>query len=269
MEKSFYENLLRNNNDHAKAEMKWDERAKQFNLNQQNERNGFAERVTEILNEKSILGGASILDIGGGSGRYAIPFAAYAESITVTDISSNMLELAEKNAENANLNNLQFIKMEWSDADIKAIGWEKKFDLVFASMCPAVRSAKGFKNMLAASKGHCMINQFIVDKDSVTEYLLDVLKIKKGYNPHNDRDSVQAFFNLLWIEGYEPEINYLRTKGKTEMLLEEAVKVYSKKFENELGDKNINMKSLLEPLLTKGRIRTTKEKTAAMITWKV
>lgn len=270
MEKLIYEKMLHSvQKDDETIEAFWDARAKQFNMMQQNEKSNIVDQVIEVISKKKILLDAKVLDVGGGSGRYAIPFASRTEMVTVTDLSSNMLKLAEKNAEKAGLKNMQFKKMEWSNADIKSLGWEKKYDLVFSSMCPAVHSIEGLDNMCLASKGFCVLNQFITDTDSVSEYLSEALQIPKGNNPHNDRNSVQGFFNLLWMEGYEPEISYLRTKEEAEIGVLEAVSYYAGRYEKALKKHNTDIETLLQPLKRKNKIKMVKEKTLAMILWKV
>lgn len=270
MDKLFYEKMLqKESKDYGKMEARWDAIAKQFDRTQQMEKPGFPEKVMEILAQKEILKGAKVLDVGGGSGRYAIPLARQAESVTVTDISANMLECAEQNGKKAGLDNLFFKKMEWSSLDLEVLGWEKKFDLVFASMCPAVRSIKGLANMSFASKGYCLINQFITDSDSVADDLNEVLKVGKKMNPHNDRDAVQAYFNLLWMDGYEPTIDYMRSQEAIELSLEEAVVYYENRYGAIAKDRRLNLEDLLVPMVNKNKISIIREKTIAMILWKI
>ena len=90
MDKEYYKHLLeKNNSQEIDAENIWDTRAESFNKAQQNDKTGFAKNVTKLLEEKDILKGKDVLDIGGGSGRYALEFSQFAKSITVTDISKN------------------------------------------------------------------------------------------------------------------------------------------------------------------------------------
>lgn len=261
MDRSIFEEMLKSPKDFSEVEVLWDSRAEAFNKRQQSEKTDFVDAVMTLLEQKNILQGADVLDVGGGSGRYSVPFASSAKSVSVTDISNNMLALNKENALKAGLENLEYHKMDWSNADIKSLGWEKTFDLVFSSMCPAVHSISGLKNMSLASRGYCLLNQFIKDTDSVSEYLMKKLNIKKHDNPHNDRDGAQAFFNLLWLEGYEPEIHYIRQNQETEISEKEAVSIYSQRFQE--------ASSLLAPLVNHHKIKVTKEITSALILWKV
>ena len=47
--------------------------------------------------------------------------------------------------------------------------------------------------------------------------------VKREYNPHNDRNAVMASFNLLWMDGYSPEISYL-TREDRDVLSVEGIK---------------------------------------------
>ncbi|WRS28673.1 class I SAM-dependent methyltransferase [Oscillospiraceae bacterium MB08-C2-2] len=270
MEKSFFEEMLsRNYQGTPEVEEKWDARAKHFNLSQQKDRSGLAEKVTNILKEWGILAGAAVLDIGGGSGRYAIPFAEHAEHVTVTDISSNMLELAKNNAQTHGLTNLSYVKTQWESADISALNWNRKFDLSFASMCPAVRSPEGLRKMSEVSKGFCLMNQFITGRDLLSDYLIKELGIKRSHDPHNDRVTVQAVFNLLWLEGYEPEVTYLRQEDKSTYTIGEAIEQYERRYAPEAQSKGFDLKNLIAKYAQGDVVKVSSKSTLAMILWKV
>lgn len=270
MEKEQYVNMLKAEpEDYGMVEAFWDNRAEAFNQNQQNEKTGFVNGILTLLKQKGIFPGTEILDVGGGSGRYAIPFAENTRHVTVTDISSNMLALTEKNALEAGLYNLECQKLEWSGADIRALGWEKKFDLVFASMCPAIRNIRGFENMNLASRGYCLLNQFIKDTDSASLYLDQALAAEKKINPHNDRLSVQAFFNLLWLDGYSPEITYLHLEEEMDLDYADAVKHYGLQYREQLENMGKTVEEFLKPLESENKIKIKRQKTTALILWKV
>lgn len=269
MDKPYYEQMLQSNfKGSPDAEKNWDMRAKHFNMSQHKDRTGFAGKVTSILKDRGVLSGASILDIGGGSGRYAVPLAVSAGHVTMTDISANMLELARENAQQQNLSNLSYVKLDWTDADISALGWEKKFDLVFASMCPAIRSAEGLRKMLASSKGYCLINQFVFSSDSMTDYLMNALGMAHTHDPHNDRATVQAVFNLLWLDGYEPEITYLRHEDKITYTAREAFERYAGRFEQSAKEKGHTLEALIADYAKEDALAVASQSTMAMVLWK-
>ena len=270
MKKELYEKMLKAEpEDYGMVEAFWDNRAEEFNQNQLKEKTGFINGILTLLKEKGIFPGSEILDVGGGSGRYAIPFAENTHHVTVTDISSNMLALTEKNALEAGLHNLKCQKLEWSGADIGALGWEKKFDLVFSSMCPAIRNKRGFENMSLASRNYCLLNQFIKDTDSVSQYLDQALSAERRRSPHNDRQSVQAFFNLLWLDGYNPEITYLHLEEDLELDYADAVKHYGLQYREQLENMGKTVDEFLKPLESENKLKIKRQKTTALILWKV
>lgn len=210
MNRDYYKELLQKNRKPiGDAEKIWDEKAAHFNDPKEKSHDGFTDKVLEILEQRGILQGSSVLDIGGGGGRYAIPFAKRARQVTMTDISGNMIEFAKEKAKAENLNNLSFLKMDWKQSSPEDFGLVGKFDFVFASMCPAVMTYGGLSAMTQSSKKNAMIAQFIVDTDSFTEFVKSYCKLAPKFHPHNDREGFIAITNLLFLDGLNPSIVYL------------------------------------------------------------
>lgn len=270
MDRSFYENILsRNLKKDIDAEKMWDEKAVKFNSPKDKSHSGFSKRVIEILNSKNYLKGFNILDVGGGGGRYAVPFAKIAKSVTMTDISGNMIDFAKEKAECENVKNIDFLKMIWEESNLEKLDMEKKYDLVFASMCPAVRTAEGLKRMNIASRKYCHINQLILDTDTFIEFVKKRFNLEKIYNPHNDRDAVFATFNLLWIDGYNPEINYLWDFEEFELAVEEFYEKYERLLKRVEEETDYKIKELIEEYVNENGFKINKTRTMAMISWEV
>lgn len=269
MDMTHYEQMLKNPSAEGRdAEAKWDARADEFYDSQREKESELTDRVTEFLLTKGLLGGLDVLDVGGGAGRYAVPFAAYAKKVVMTDISGRMLERAKENAERAGRSNLEYVKLDWAAADPAASGWGGRFDLVFASMCPAVGSREGIDKMSFVSGGRCVINRMIESKDTVAEILREELAIRPSYDPHNDRDSVQGIFNILWLQGYEPEIAYLKERVEARLSVEEAASRYARKFGEAAAEKGLSLRDLLSGCAEGGEIVVENRTTLAMIFWK-
>lgn len=266
----YFENLLKQRelieND---ARTKWNLRAKHFSHTQRNTFSEIPKKVTELMLAKGILQGGTVLDIGGGTGRYAIPFSSHAQKVVLTDVAENMLEYAEKNAWEAGVKNMEYRLLDWESADIDSLGLEKSFDLVFASMCPAIRSKKGLEKMIKVSKGWCWINQFIETKDSGDDIIRKALNLEKEKGPHDDRDGVQGFFNLLWLMGYEPEISYIRDKKSMEYSLDDAAERYEGRFGEEAIKAGLNIKDIFSSHSQEGNIEIKRSETLALIYWKI
>ena len=100
--------------------------------------------------------GATILDLGCGTGTYTLPLAQAAERVTGVDSSTTMLERLRKEAKRAGISNVATIQATWQDAEILARHWEQAFDIVWAAMTPAVRDQKTLDRMIHCSRAWCV-----------------------------------------------------------------------------------------------------------------
>ena len=77
----------------------------------------------------AVLGsGKEVLDVGGGSGRFALPLATRAERVTVIDPSADSIDLLKERAADAGITNVTTINEQWEDANVPAA------DLVMCSL---------------------------------------------------------------------------------------------------------------------------------------
>lgn len=79
------------------------------------------ERPDQLLDFvlKRIDGETTVLDIGAGNGRWTIPLAKIAKTITAVEPSNAMLDILHKNIAAAKLNNIQITQSSWEDAIVK------------------------------------------------------------------------------------------------------------------------------------------------------
>src|SRR5690625_48745 len=100
-------------------------------------------------------------------------------------------------------------------------------------MCPAIGSVKALEEMSNIAKRYGVICQFTSSTDNVIEALENHQLISKSKNdPHNNRDHLQSYFNILWELGYDPEISYLHDTFSLNMTFQEALDSYKKRFDN-------------------------------------
>lgn len=256
----------------SQEETAWDARADRFNEYQKSNPSSIELQVVAFLEEFVSLREARVLDIGGGSGRYAIPLARRAKEVVMTDFSSRMLMHAKNNAAEAGVGNIRFEKLDWAEVNVSNLCREGAFDLVFASMCPPLRTEEGLEKMIAASKKYGFINQFIYDKDSVGNFLDQRLGIVREFDPHNDRESLARFFNEIWKRGFDPQIRYAREVFEKRLSFEEALDILEKDYGEMARERGTNPENLLEEYR---RSRGTKDipvegkRISAMILWEV
>lgn len=275
MIRSYFEDYLaKTRRDNSGAEAMWDDRAEMFSKAQLAERSGFPTKVTRFLLEQGALEGAIVLDIGGGSGRYAIPFAEYAARVRLTDFSANMLEQARRNALAAHRENIDYEKLDWMGLKVEGSPYEKAFDLAFAAMCPAVRSPEGIRKMTQVARKACAINQFVRTSDSLTRHLRStVIRTQAdgpSYDPHNDRGAIQAYFNLVVEMGYDPQVVHHRFQETIDYTLEEATTRFAGSFGGarfQVGGAVCDLREAIRSQMDGDRLRIEHDTVLATIYW--
>lgn len=248
-------------------EERWNKRAESFNQSYLKEKSALPKWITDYLIDSKKLSGAQILDVGGGIGRYAFLFAKAVKKVFLTDVALNMLDFAKENQRALGLYNLEYAHMNWKEDSIEDFGFNKVFDLVFASMCPAVRTREGIKKMIKASKKWCSINQFICFEDTFSTYLWDEYGIKRPKDPHQDKEIVIDIVNYLWSKNYTPEIHYFEEITETEITKEEMLELGRHKYNDLLKTHSLSIEEVTEKIAVDGIIKNRIRKKTALITW--
>ncbi|WP_265823550.1 class I SAM-dependent methyltransferase [Geovibrio ferrireducens] len=132
----------------AQQEKFWNNKAKNFPRYEAGEDN-YESRMLNIARSHGVVfKDADILDVGCGSGMYTIRLAKEAKHVTAADISSEMLRILKDDAEAQGINNIVTYLGDW--LEFKS---DRKFDVVFCSMTPAVQSEEGRLKVLEHAKG--------------------------------------------------------------------------------------------------------------------
>lgn len=245
----------------------WDLRAEEFNNNVfRKEGHKKQTNVIDFLISKHMLNkDMEVLDIGCGPGRYSLEFAMKAKSVTGIDISPKMLQFAKENSKNIGANNVNFDQIPWDQVDLHKQKWTKKYDLVFASMCPGINNSETLMKMVEASKGFCFLSSFANRTDKIKDELNRNV-LGKSENSRG-KNKIYYAFNILWQSGFYPEICYQDVNWENVLTLEKAINIYSAQF----GKKNENdtqikkkVESYLAGISKNGVI---KETTSAKIAW--
>jgi SAM-dependent methyltransferase len=195
----------------------WDRRAENWDrkYREEGERQLHEVRVKDMaswLRERGVLGPElDVADIGCGPGRFAAEFARTARSVLGVDISPRMTEFGAEYCREQGLGNVRFQAADFPNADIRALGWEKRFDLVFSSITPAVSGLRGLENFMAMSRAWCFNASFVYN---VNELQGDVMRALFDREPRRYMTShshwFYELFSLLWFRGYYPECSYYK-----------------------------------------------------------
>lgn len=266
----YYEKLINMKSEDRNREAFWDAKAKSFSEKQNMLPDTIPEKITQFLVDNNYLHrGTNILDIGGGSGRYAIPMARTAAQVTITDISAEMLKYAKENVLNSGVNNIDYSKLDIKTANIRKMGWAGKYDLVFANMCPAISTATDLEKMILASSKWCALGRFTGKNDNVTTSIRQALNIPDSPDPHTDRNFTYAFFNILWLKGYTPLVNYFSEETVSEISLEEIISSYSPKFRDTAKEAGKDVEEIISSLAVNDIITVKRRSTLALLLWEI
>ena len=190
----------------------WDNKSEWFFNRTEKKQENFSNRlVFKIIKEKKLLNeNSKVLDIGCGAGRHLLEFSKITSHITGTDISSRMLDYAKEKLKN--VNETKFIHGNW----MKNFTKEKEFDLVFASMTPAISKIEHIKRMCLISKNYCMMERFVYYRDPIREEIEKMLDRKLNKLHSNHKEYTYGLWNIVWNLGYFPEIYLDKYISETE-----------------------------------------------------
>lgn len=188
----------------------WDEKSENYpkfsgNLSE------FGKRVFKILNRENFdFKGKTLIDIGAGTGIYALYFAKFCQNVVATDISSKMLEILKTSAKEYEISNITPILGDFSKLD-----FTQNFDFAFLSMSPALQNEIDFIKFIKIAKFHIYLNWQKPRKSSLLSPFYQ--------NQNRVSQNTQNFINFLEKNkiNYKSEIlseNFSRKRAINEAL---------------------------------------------------
>lgn len=249
----------------------WDQRADEFNdITHCKDKEERYELIHYLESKGALQPGFRVLDLGCGAGRYALEFARRAESVTGIDISPNMIAYAKANAKDAGLSNAEFLALAWQNADLDVSGWRGAFDLVFASMSPAINSEETLMAMHAASRGHCFMSGFIKRADTLLHHLAGRLVPEMPLPPLDG--TIFYAFNVLWQHGIYADVTCVDTEWTNVWDLPVALEEYTTQFKKFAPEKDVRAgleRELRAVADENGKVHRTNKAKNAWLYWKV
>ena len=235
------------------------------------------EATVEYLRSKGLLGKTDeAIDIGCGPGRFVAQFARTARHVVGTDLSSQMLEYGAQYAGELGLKNTSYVECDFKQADIDALGWAGRFDLVFSSITPAISGLEGLEKILRMSRAWCFNSCFVHSEDELESKILKEVWNKSrsdGWDGH--WHWFYALFNLLWLRGYYPETTYYKERWDEKYTADrDTAKDYADRIAKDFG---WNREGLEEPIYRylseqadeNGMVDRRSERTYGWILWDV
>ena len=180
-------------------------------------------RIIALVEARGVeVDGAAILDIGCGSGMYSLPLAKRASLVVGLDFSQGMLDRFERERRRHGITNASSIRGVWKEMDPAATGMENSFDIVWASMTPAVRDADDLHRMSRCARKWCVyIGWGKVRRNPLLERVFTAHGLSFGPPP-----GAAAIQGLLKKQGIEADVDPVRThwdwRGSEEEAVEQA-----------------------------------------------
>lgn len=201
----------------------WNHMAEDYGKSHQHSRSrdNEPENLIKLLTERGLFDcHTRVLDIGCGAGRMTIPFALQGAEVVALDFSEKMLSRLHDSISPAIAGRIEIVNADWDEIDLDKQGWQGSFDLVFASMTPAIRTPDSFLKLHHASRSGCFFRGWAGKREDpllegLWQYLLKEPMPTMGWD-------ITLAFNLLRAMGLSPAIEFQEVCWDREEPIERA-----------------------------------------------
>lgn len=179
--------------------------------------------VDRLCRENWLRKDDRVLDIGCGPGTLSIPLSEKARSVTALDEAEGMLNTLRGEIGARGIENIVTHRSSWMEA-----GYEDDFDLVLASLSPAIRSGRDMLAMERASRDRCCLitacpSEWMTVRNELWE------KVVGSFTP-SDAHSIRYPMNVLLDRKRAPELFQVRARTVVGHPSSEVVEHYLRYF---------------------------------------
>lgn len=143
----------------------------------------------------------SLLDVGAGAGRFALPLSRHVRQVTALDHAAPMLDLLQRQADAVGITNVQCVESAWENATVEP------HDVVLAawSLYRLPDMLSGMKQLIAATRRTLIIVAgagHSIRHDPLQQHIW----------PHADQDDTPMhiyYYGILWQAGVHPELHII------------------------------------------------------------
>ncbi|MDQ0171916.1 class I SAM-dependent methyltransferase [Paenibacillus tundrae] len=173
-----------------------------------------------IENQGVDFEGMSVLDIGAASGIFTIPFAEKGATVTAVEPSELLVSLMKEKIPAALTSKIEIVCERFEEISIEQKGWRKKYDVAFASMCPAMSDWETIEQAISSARKYVYISTMAGQREhTLIDELRKVLEVEPTFKP-SDMGFIQQ---LLYLKGYSYTTLITKEVNTVELPVEEVV----------------------------------------------
>jgi len=157
----------------------------------------------------------TVLDIGAGTGTYALALAGRCQSVTALDMDPASLSALGARAAALGLNNIELVQGMWEE-----FSPGKKFSLTFSALCPAVCDYDELVKMEAmAARACCLVAAARGSIDPHRKNLMALLDVKPAGGMTTE---AIWYYDMLYLMGRRPDVFNWTVERACDLPLEQA-----------------------------------------------
>lgn len=188
-------------------------------------------RVHSALSRLRALGalgaGKTALDIGSGTGAYALALAEHCERVYALDSSPGMRQVMLSKAREKGICNVTALDADWKRVGLSEL--PTKLDLVLSSLNTGINDYDSLVKMNEVSCGFCCyIAPYGTAKHSRRRAFQEIV-FGRTLNAAGGNDIIHAF-NIIYGLGYQPELTYAASEWTRADAPEEALSAVCREY---------------------------------------
>ena len=167
---------------------------------------------------------SSVLDIGSGTGAYALAFASRCAEVTALDMEPTSLAILREHAAQLSLNNITCQEGMWETYQPN-----RTFSVVFSSMCPAICDYEELCRMESFSGHACGI--IAVTRGSFDLHRKRLMELLNVRSPVGMTTEALWYYESLYLAGKQPNVRSWSNRYAYDTPVEEACRINEIYFE--------------------------------------